>query len=255
MLEPKVIFSRNSTGFWTRYFKPEKGAIYCIGGDSASGIPGRNGSAAHVINVNRHRVDAVFAGVITPENFAVELERAAYYYNKAMIAVEAMFHGLVVNFKLLENSGSHEPYANLFQHDGSMTGFSDRISSEVGWKQTEQNRNLLLSLLQTDLGYNLQDDHESKIKALLCYDRATFEEFTHFQRNTKGKPEAEQGFADDRVISCGISNAVCHTLARTIVVETEERKDTIWNQWSALREQERSAEDIEIGGFDVDSYR
>lgn len=255
MLEPKIIFSRNSAGFWTRYFRPEKGSIYCIGADSASGIPGRNGSAAHVINVNRHRVEAVFAGVITPENFAVEIERAGYYYNRAMIGVEAMFHGLVVNFKLLEEVPGHDPYPNLFQHDGSMTGFSSRISSEVGWKQTEQNRNLLLSLLQTDLGYNLQEDHEAKIKALLCYDIPTFDEFTHFQRNNKGKPEAEQGFADDRVMSCGIANAICHTMAKSIVVETAERKETIYNQWMNMKAQEQTAEDFELGGFDVDNYR
>lgn len=244
----KVILVNSPAGFWRVYHRPIPGFTYGIGGDSASGIPGRHGSAAHVINFNYHRVDAVGSGVIAPEAFAQVLYEAGTWYNNALIAVEAMFHGLLVNYRLMDELG----YPNLFQHDNTFTSTRVRLSSDVGWKQTEQNRNLLLSLLQTDLAYIGSGEPKLKAQGLICQDAETLKECSHFQRNPKGKPEAEQGFADDRVISCGIGNALFHANRRSLSVPEKEKLETEWEKWEKLKAKEQALDSFAFGEFQIE---
>lgn len=248
MLEPKIAFGLHDAGRWRIYFKPIEGCFYGMGGDSAAGIPGRNLSALHVINLNYHRVDAVFSSNVAPESLAIEAYKAGFWYNKALIAVEAMFHGLLVNYKLMDELN----YPNLFQHDGTMTSQRVRVSSEIGWKQTEPNRNLILSLLQSDLAYHVSKDLATQAKAIRIYDIPTLEEITHFHRNNKGKAEAEQGFADDNVISCAIGNALYHTMRRSLPTPPQDVKETVWQQWQKVKAQEQRLDEFALGEFVIE---
>ena len=247
-MQKKIQFQENPGGKWRIFVRPQAGDFYCVGADSASGMPGRNGSAAHILNINKHRVDAVLAANISPEVLADELEKAGYWYNTATLAVEAMFHGLLVNFKLLEKH-----YPMLFQQDSSVTSYGTRLSSEIGWKQTEANRNLMLSLLQADRGFLLSKDPKIKAKALICRDKPTLEEMTHFQRNQKGKAEAESGFSDDRVMSLAIANGVYHTLLRSLPQPAQaEKPPTVWEQWDEIRQREMQPNEIVLGELSLE---
>lgn len=237
---------------WRIYHRPLAGFTYGLGGDSASGIPERHGSAAHVINFNYHRVEAVFAGVIAPEAFAEELYKAGKWYNDAIIAVEAMFHGLLVNYRLMDIL----MYPNLYQHDSSFTSTRVKLSSDIGWKQTEQNRNLLLSLLQTDLSYADSTEPKLRSQGLICPDLETLKECSHFHRNPKGKPEAEQGFADDRVISCGIGNALYHSARKGVSIPEPDKKKTEWEKWQDIKTRELNLDEFAVGAFRIeDDYQ
>lgn len=222
-------FEEDNSGYWQILEQPKEGHIYVMGADSASGIPGRNGSAAHIIDVNDFRVVAVLDANITPEILAEEMKRAGWAYNMALLVPEAMYHGVLVIYKLALET--NDAYPNVYQQEGGFLSESGNISPQYGWKQTEANRNLCLSLLQSTTGQWAYTDLENKGRGLKNFHLPTLQQMRHFKRNNKGKVEAEHGYSDDLVMSLAMAHAVASTLRRTLPVAVVEKKKTLWDQW------------------------
>lgn len=220
-------------GPWRIYEEPKAQHTYVISADSASGIPGRNKSAAHVFDVNEHRVVAVFDAVVPPEVLALEIERAGYAYNLALLAPEAYAHGVLVIYKLV--IGTNSPYPNVFRHEGQFLSDGGAVASQYGWKPTENNRNLCLSILQADVGLLADSKEERRKDALKIPDLFTIDEMAHFVRNGKGKAEASSGYFDDLVMSLAIGNAVSRQIEKTIPRPEKEKVKTLWDEWSKLK--------------------
>lgn len=217
-----------TSGLWRVYDEPKPTHTYVISGDSASGLPGRNGSAAHVIDCNTREVVAVLDAIIAPEVLAHEMEMAGYAYNLALLAPEAYAHGTLTIYKLF-----NAPYPNLFRHEGQFLSDGGSPAASYGWKPTENNRNLCLSLLQADVSEGDSKDPFVKKRALKNPDLQTIDQMNHFVRNAKGKVEAAYGHCDDLVMSLAICNAVSRQIERSIPKPEDKKPKTIWEQWSA----------------------
>jgi hypothetical protein len=217
-------------GRWRIYKEPVPEHFYVIGADSASGIPGRNGSAAHVMDVNEHEVVAVFDAVVTPDVLAAELRLMGWRYNMALVAPESMYHGVLVLYLLVSNPGTI--YPNVFKHEGSYTSDNLKIASDYGWKQGEENRNVCLSMLQSDVGIMGLPADKRMGRELKVIDGPTLDSMDHMIRNAKGKVEAGFGYCDDLVMSLAITNAVAHQVERTIPKKpSKPTTKTLWDQW------------------------
>lgn len=230
------------TGLWTIYKDPVAGHMYVIGADSAAGIPGRNGSAAHVGDINTREIVAVLNANIGPDRLAQEIILAGYWYNTALLAPEHMFHGVHVIYKLVQDTPT--PYPNVFRHEGELTSDLGHPAHTYGWKQNESNRNLMLSILQSDLSKAGAPTPEGRKGELLVPDIPTLGQLKTFKRNAKGKAEAASGQCDDLVISLGITNAVMHMMERSIPAPVEVKPKTLFDQ---MMGQKGSAQ--QEGGF------
>ena len=219
-----------TSGLWRVYVEPKSTHIYVISGDSASGLPGRNGSASHVIDCNEREVVAVLDAVISPDTLAVEMEMAGYAYNLALLAPEAYAHGVLLIYKLFTAN-----YPNLFKHEGQFLSDGGAPAASYGWKPTENNRNLCLSLLQSDVAEGVSKDPIIAKRALKNPDLQTVDQMNHFVRNAKGKVEAAYGHCDDLVMSLAIANAVSRQIEKTIPKPQDKKPKTIWEQWSGAK--------------------
>ena len=226
----KTSFNEVTGGKWRVYKEPVPDHFYVIGADSASGIPGRNGSAAHIMDVNEHEVVAVLDACLTPDLLAFELRLMGWRYNCAIVAPEAMYHGVLVLYILVSNPGTI--YPNVFRHEGGYMSDGYKIASDYGWKQTEENRNVCLSMLQTDVGIMALEESKRMGRELKVIDGPTLDSMDHMVRNARGKVEAGFGYCDDLVMSLAITNAVAKQVEKSLPKKKEpEKKKSIWDQW------------------------
>jgi hypothetical protein len=217
-------------GLWRVYEEPKPTHFYVVSGDSATGLPGRNGSGSHIIDCNTRSVVAVLDANIAPEILAWEMEQAGYFYNVAMLAPETYATGILVVYKLYDAK-----YPNIFKHEGQFLSDGGAPSASYGWKPTENNRNLCLSLLQADVAESASKDEFLRNRALKIPDLPTIDQMNHFVRNAKGKVEAAYGHCDDLVMSLAIGNAVSRQIEKTIPKPQDKKPKTIWEQWSGSR--------------------
>ena len=198
------------------YDHPDPEKHYVIGADTAEGKlvaqrvgatmderGGRDYSAAVVVDVHERHVVAELHGRIPPEVFAEQLRLLGNYYacgggktrsnrQVALIGVERSHSSGQTVLRLLRE---HYHYPRLFwaREFNKLTKKQGRV---LGWKTTEETRMPMLD----ELGMYLRQGQLSVPSKDVVREMVTFVVWED------GKPAAEEGCHDDRVIALAIAN-------------------------------------------------
>ncbi len=186
-------------GWWRVWRWPQEGRRYLVTGDPCGG-PGATDSAAMVvIDVESLDQVAAFHGKPDPRDFSVQMYRAGWLYQDpsgrpAVLAPEANNDGRAVLAYLREWG-----YPNLW----GTKRFDQRRADETvqyGWLTTSASRPIMIAALQEGL----------RLGHLGVRDKSAVGEFQRFIANpSKGdRPEAMDGYHDDRVMAWAIAAAV-----------------------------------------------
>jgi hypothetical protein len=164
--------------------EPQPYHTYLIAADSSFGRD-RDYSAFHIINLyNGTQVAEFYSNRVGLNDFAKILAQEGLRYNTAFICPERNGLGLALIEQLFE---VHE-YENMWTDE----------KGEMGYLVNNKNRDQILNNLQENL-------KTSKIKV---NSERSFKELTTFIISKTGKIEAEDGFADDLVMSMAIGATV-----------------------------------------------
>lgn len=185
------------------YAEPDPTHTYVIGCDTASGKENANETVGTVLDVNTGVQVATLGGLITPEDFAVEVEKAGYLYNEACIGVEKEYHGVTVLNHLRQKE-----YPNIYFHPVHITAFNSGGATEFGW-DARRCRQIAIDWLQRDFGWSVSTVKEERKRAVFLKDPETISQMGYFERNRKtGKFQAASGKFDDRVCALYIANYI-----------------------------------------------
>tara|TARA_R100000479_G_scaffold155490_1_gene91704 strand:- start:95 stop:748 length:654 start_codon:yes stop_codon:yes gene_type:complete len=164
--------------------EPQPYHTYLIAADSSFGRD-RDYSAFHIINLyNGAQVAEFYSNRIGLNDFAKILAQEGLRYNTAFICPERNGLGLALIEQLFE---VHE-YENMWTDE----------RGQMGYLVNNKNRDQILNTLQENL-------KTSKIKV---NSERSFKELTTFIISKTGKIQAEDGFADDLVMSMAIGATV-----------------------------------------------
>ena len=183
--------TQTSENYYSKYYnmmrvweEPQPYHTYLIAADSSFGRD-RDYSAFHIINLyNGTQVAEFYSNRIGLNEFAKILAEEGMRYNMAYVCPERNGLGLALIEQLFE---VHE-YENMWTDD----------RGEMGYLVNNKNRDQLLNTLQENL-------KTSKIKV---NSERSFKELTTFIISKTGKIQAEDGFADDLVMSMAIGASV-----------------------------------------------
>ena len=179
--------SQTTEDFYSKYYNmmriwedPQPYHTYLIAADSSFGRD-RDYSAFHIINLyNGEQVAEFYSNRIGLYEFSKILAAEGLRYNTAFICPERNGLGLA----LIEQLFEVQEYENMWTDS----------RGEMGYLVNNKNRDMILNTLQENL-------KTSKIKV---NSERTFKELTTFIISKTGKIQAEDGFADDLVMSMAI---------------------------------------------------
>ena len=182
-------FEKNRYGNLRIWREPEEDEDYLIFSDCAAGVDEQGDfQAAYVLP--RHgelEVVAAWHGLVDRDLFAENLCRLGYLYNRALIAVEVTGGwGASVITSLRKDN-----YPNLYRKRPSGDRRSRKRGLVYGWETTQKTRAEMLDALEQALR---EDD-------IICNDPQLLEECRTFSYGTGGKPQAQSGCKDDRVMA------------------------------------------------------
>jgi len=213
-------------GWWRVWHWRSPGRRYLISGDPCGG-PGSTADAAAMVCLDVSSFDqmAAFHGKPDPEEFARQMYRAGWLYqdsggHPAVLAPEANNDGRAVLAYLREWG-----YPNLW----ASKRFDQRRSDDVmqyGWLTTSASRPVMIAALQEGLRHGL----------LGVRDKLAVGEFQRFiaNPNKNDRPEAMEGYHDDRVMAWAIAAAVAQREASGV----RDRGGTDWRELSPYRKPE-----------------
>lgn len=167
---------------------PKENVRYTIGADVAEGLEWGDFSSVHIINSKTGRVVAHWHGHIDADLFATEvIMPLAYWYNRALVLVEANNHGLTT-LTALKREGYHPIYRQ------KRLGKTSQNSTEaLGWRTTLSSKPLAID----ELNQGLRDGD------LALSDARTVAELRTYVRDERGKMSGSPH--DDRVMSLAIA--------------------------------------------------
>lgn len=188
----KILWVPDAHGWLTVFAHPQSGRKYAVGGDVAEGLEKGDFSCGQVIDRETFEQVAIWHGHIDPDLLGSELRRLAQWYNQAWLGVEVNNHGLTTN-KTIARLG----YNRLLHRQNTMEEEDREIepTDRLGWRTDVRTRPVMLD----DLARAIR---EGTIK---LNDAETVQECLTFVRNEKGKPEAQEGCHDDRVMALAIA--------------------------------------------------
>lgn len=173
---------------------------YIIGSDVAEGLDKGDNTSVFVVNRKTLNVVAEYTGKLPPDVLAEKLILIGKYYNNAFIGVEVNNHGLTT-LTLLRDRYDNLYYRTVYDE------IADRWTKKLGWQTTNKTRPLMLDNLARLI-------REGDIE--LRSEQAIHECMT-FTIND-GKPEAQEGCFDDRVIAL----AICYKMIDEVNVKENE---------------------------------
>jgi len=189
---------------------------FVIGADTSEGLVGDGDedhgdfSAATILEKRTGLQVATMHGLWEPYEFAHVLAKAGTLFatpagGAALLGVERNEYGHAVLNELLR----HIKYPNLYYH----TDFDEqrgRHIRKLGWRTNAGTRPLMLGDLQKALGKGYFRPRDPEFLA----------ECMQFVRKRNGRPEAQQGCFDDRVISAAIAWQMRQTYSSVPLVGT-----------------------------------
>lgn len=188
ILPETIVWNDSVSGEIKLYAEAEDRVNYTIGGDTAS--DGSNNNIAQVIDKlgTQH---AVLTIAKDEDLFAEQMFCLGWYYNTALISPE-INHSTHPTKVLVERG-----YPNVYIRGGAEAplDMGQKVLPKYGYRTDQNNRPVMLGELR-----ELVRDHVERIN-----DLETLQEMLTFVKNAKGKPEAEEGENDDRVLAYAIA--------------------------------------------------
>lgn len=176
------------------WIKPKDFHKYAIGADVAEGV-GQDASTAQVIDCMTGQVVACFwSNFIDTDNYASELYKLGFYYNKAHLCIEANNHGNAIIAHLGGALGGLM-YPNLYKRY-VLDEYTQKRTKKIGFHTTSGTKAPLIANLK-----NAIRDGETT-----TYDKETIEEMMNFVKDSKtGRMAAAGNSRDDRVMAYALA--------------------------------------------------
>ena len=193
------------SGFLKVYKKPEHGAPYVIGADTAG--DGSDSFVAQVLDNRTGEQVAILRHTFDEDLFAKSLYCLGKHYNTALIGVETNFSTYVV--MELSRLGYERQYVRETLDD-----YTKKPKRTYGFRTDKNSRNVIISGL-------VQVMRES---AELVSDETTLQEMLTFVRNEQFRPEAEEGAHDDCVMALAIAHYIRPHQSYTAKIQEPEKK-------------------------------
>jgi hypothetical protein len=212
-------FMSDTKGELVIYTKPNPNRSYVIGGDVAEGeliesetediveaFEQKKGdySVLVVIDSKTRNVVAVWRGHIDPDLLGDKAVELAYYYNGALVAIEANKDGRVTNKRILK---LEYPRRQVYFCEIVDTA-RNKKTKKMGWITSPKTRPFIISAVRQYIR-----ECEGKMN-----NKDIHSECMTFIVTESGKEEAEAGCYDDCVIALGIALNVLNKYASKLVV-------------------------------------
>lgn len=186
----------SSRGLLKVWKMPEATEDYLIACDSSEGSKQNDPQCAYVLSRTRLEVVAGWHGYVDRSDLGDVLYRLGKVYNDALIAVELSGGWGETPQAILRRRG----YPRLYRRRDENKNRAQR-ERKYGWLTTQTTRALALDSLREAL---LEGD-------LIANDPELLRECLTFVYDETGKPRAESGLHDDRVMACAIACYLWHT--------------------------------------------
>ena len=184
---------REVDGGWLKVFElPKKGMQYVNSGDTAEGLAKGDECFGVVRDKFTRNVVATYHGCISPDDFALRMQKVGQYYNNAKTAPENNNHGYSVCSDL-KKEDCNLYYTRRIDNKGKVT------IVKAGWSTTSASRPQMLD----------QTEEEIRKGTFEMRDGVLIAQCETFVKNEKtGKPEADGEYLDDGVIALAIGGMV-----------------------------------------------
>ena len=183
-----IKFIEEEEGFITIYSNTLPYIPYTIGVDTSEGVGGDAHCANCINNITGEQVAMLHSSTLDEDCLAEQLYCFGKLYNEALISVE-------VNYsthpqKCLEKLN----YPKLYLRE-AVDNIGVNLADKFGWKTTSSTRPIIIAEMIAFVRENI-----NKIN-----DIGLLEEMLTFIRNKNGRPEADVGAHDDRILATAIS--------------------------------------------------
>lgn len=205
----RVRFVPNPDGYLEVWAYPKRNGTYSVGGDVAEGLEKGDYSVGEVLNRDTGQQVAEWHGHIDPDLFGEELVKLAIYFNRAWLAVEVNNHGISTN-KAIVRTG----YNRIYRRHAAPDKMEIETTDRVGWRTDQATRPIMLD----DLARGIREG------SVLISGKGLLEECSTFVINAKGKPAAQEGCHDDRVMAMAIAVQAHQLCPMSRPVSKEEQK-------------------------------
>lgn len=205
----QALFLPDEQGELAIYRKPERGGLYVIGADAASGKDINDGKGnedrdfcvACVIDASNGEQVAKWRARIEPAPFGVVLCALGRYYNWAYQVPEANTWGIGVLEQMLREQ---YPIGQIYERGRSPSDRHTESVHKIGFETTSVTREQLISAL----------DIAIREYAVLIRDAQTLAECLTFVITARGRAEGQQGCHDDEVFALGLAVMGLRTMPR-----------------------------------------
>lgn len=205
-------WEQNSKGPVRIRRKPETGAPYVIGGDTAG--TGSDFFAAHVLDNRTGDQVAVIHHQFGERMFAEQMYCLGMYYNEALIGIETNYSTFPQ--LCLEDLG----YRNFYVRQVLDT-YTGRLADSFGFQTTPKSRPLIIDGLKDVVKQALETIH----------DFDTLGEMLTFVYDENWKPQAEEGEHDDLVMSLAIAHHIRVQQTSLAVMPESQKKRWTEDMW------------------------
>ena len=171
------------------YERPCLTKNYFIGVDVAEGNEQGDYSVIQIIDHTLAQA-AEWHGHIDPDLLAIEVKTLAVAYNNAIVGVESNNQGIATLNKLKEIY----PLWKIYHREVLDENFKT-TTKKIGWQTSTASRLVMVADL-----LSFVREHR-----LIIRSKKLIDECLSFIRNKKGKPEAQQGCYDDRVMAMAVA--------------------------------------------------
>ncbi len=173
---------------------PQSGRFYLISADPAQGLENSDFSCAHIFDIASRCVVATLHGRIELEPFADMIAKLAYCYNMALVMpeVDGLGAGLLSYLK--------RKYHRIYQQRKKV-GFTEQLTQKLGWETSVDTRKEIVAAMRLMISERWEDPE-------LIPDKWILDELLTFV-NRDGKPQAQKGAYDDRVMALAVGWRGC----------------------------------------------
>lgn len=147
--QKNVDFIPDPNGQLWIYRHPEPGHHYTLGCDTGTGTPGRNPTAAVVLDRTSGEVVALLWGLIDAARIVPELVRLGHFYNTAWICVERAHVGYAVVSWMTGFEAGGLTYPKLYHHDRA-GGYAD-VTDTPGYPMGPAEQAFMLATINAAL--------------------------------------------------------------------------------------------------------
>lgn len=194
-------FQEHPHGELSLYEAPNMGSAYVVGADVAEGLEHGDFSSAHVLDVVTDCVVAHWHGHVDPDQFGFVLYRLGYWYNTALLGVEANNHGLTTLVSLQKLRYPRMYYQVSLDERGRSKG------RKLGWHTLVNTKGYVIDGLVQALRGQRTVNELAEIEwtgGMGVRDALTISELKTYVREPDGK-KMHGSPHDDRVMSLAIA--------------------------------------------------